>query len=144
MFESKTNSSVQECGIFLHESGLLGASPDGKIDDQKILEIKCPYKYRELPSLKEAALDKHFFLFHDGVSFHLKEDSDYFHQIQGQIHITGASMCYLVVYIPNDCIILPIPKDVKWSHNIDKLLNFYGVSFLPYILSSVNCDIDLQ
>ncbi|XP_059178853.1 uncharacterized protein LOC131957993 [Physella acuta] len=42
-FEIKTGQSVKQCGLFLHENGILGASPDGPIDNDYIVEIKCPY-----------------------------------------------------------------------------------------------------
>lgn len=39
--------SATKSGIWLHESGVLGASPDALVDRDGILEIKCPYKYRD-------------------------------------------------------------------------------------------------
>ncbi|KAG4078515.1 hypothetical protein HA402_009227 [Bradysia odoriphaga] len=42
------NTEISSCGIFLSESGVLGASPDGYIDEDYVVEVKCPYKYRKL------------------------------------------------------------------------------------------------
>jgi YqaJ-like viral recombinase domain len=45
-YETTKNVKVSEAGIFLHKNGYLGASPDGLISVDKILEIKCPFKVR--------------------------------------------------------------------------------------------------
>lgn len=43
-FETITNLKVQPAGLFvLPELPYLGASPDGLIDDNVIVEVKCPY-----------------------------------------------------------------------------------------------------
>ncbi|XP_050388704.1 uncharacterized protein LOC126807882 [Patella vulgata] len=48
-FEEKTGFIVSKCGVFVHPSyPYLGATPDGVIDDNKIIEIKCPYTGRDL------------------------------------------------------------------------------------------------
>lgn len=50
-----TSVEVRKSGIWLHESGLIGASPDGIVNDKKIVEVKCPYTARctLLPVLAE-------------------------------------------------------------------------------------------
>ena len=42
-FTLKTGLEVKETGIWFHSSGILGASPDGIIDEESVLEMKCPY-----------------------------------------------------------------------------------------------------
>lgn len=37
-----------ESGVWLHESGLLGTSPDGLVGDNNDVEAKCPYTQRHL------------------------------------------------------------------------------------------------
>ena len=52
-------------GIWLHESGILGASPDGiaEIDDSKVvIEVKCPYSARKMSVAEAATSLKGFFL----------------------------------------------------------------------------------
>lgn len=66
-------------GIWLHESGVLGASPDGIVmtppsgpvhfqdgvhTDQQpdIVEVKCPYSARELTVLEAVTILKDFYL----------------------------------------------------------------------------------
>lgn len=52
-FTVLTGKSVQETGIWLDASGILGASPDGIEDDETVLEAKCPYTEKNL-TIEEA------------------------------------------------------------------------------------------
>ena len=52
-FTVLTGKTVQETGIWLDASGILGASPDGIVDDETVLEAKCPYTERNL-TIEEA------------------------------------------------------------------------------------------
>ena len=46
-FESLTNKKVQKCGLFINESfPNFAATPDGLIDNDKIIEVKCPFTAR--------------------------------------------------------------------------------------------------
>jgi len=38
-------------GLYLHESGFLAGSPDG-INEESVLEVKCPFTHRESKDLK--------------------------------------------------------------------------------------------
>ena len=64
-------------GIWLHESGVLGASPDGLVDKMpnvsvhgaqvdiagpQLLEVKCPHTAREMTVASAAGNIKNFFL----------------------------------------------------------------------------------
>ncbi|KAL4083125.1 hypothetical protein QTP88_028455 [Uroleucon formosanum] len=54
-FEEVTNLKVNHCGLFIDNMlPYLGASPDGIIDDNTILEIKSPYSAKDCASLQEA------------------------------------------------------------------------------------------
>ena len=40
---------VDPCGLYVHENGFLGASPDGLVvssSGKRLIEIKCPYSAR--------------------------------------------------------------------------------------------------
>ena len=43
-FTASTGLVPVQTGVWLHESGVLGASPDGLVGDDAVLECKCPYK----------------------------------------------------------------------------------------------------
>ncbi|CAL8383541.1 unnamed protein product [Arctogadus glacialis] len=42
-YMERTGVTIQERGVFLSDSGLLGGSPDGTVADDFIIEVKCPY-----------------------------------------------------------------------------------------------------
>jgi hypothetical protein len=58
IFEEEFSMSVVSCGLFVHEEySFLGASPDGLIDEDSIIEIKCPFSARDL-TVEEAVKSK--------------------------------------------------------------------------------------
>ena len=81
----------------------LGASPDGKVMDRNasdkfgLLEIKCPFKYRnEIPSAVLGNAD--FCLERIAGRPRLKRKHDCYCQVQGQMANSGLSWCDFVVY----------------------------------------------
>jgi Zn finger protein HypA/HybF involved in hydrogenase expression len=48
VFEKKFNLKCKKCGLFVRpDLPYLGASPDGVIDNETLVEVKCPYAGRE-------------------------------------------------------------------------------------------------
>lgn len=45
-FTAETNLEVVETGVWLDKSGFLGASPDGLVGEDHVLEVKCSYTFR--------------------------------------------------------------------------------------------------
>ena len=45
-FTKVTGLVSVQTGLWLHESGVLGASPDGLIGSDGVLEVKCPYTHK--------------------------------------------------------------------------------------------------
>jgi YqaJ-like viral recombinase domain len=117
-------TSVTPNGLFLDECGFLGATPDGVIDSETILEIKCPFKARSKSLEDLAKNDKSFFLGFDDNYF-LKLSHPYYHQIQGQLYICNKQVCHLYVWSPSCSINIEIKRDMQWSGNIDILKKFY-------------------
>ncbi|XP_039301446.1 uncharacterized protein LOC111057119 isoform X2 [Nilaparvata lugens] len=135
IFEKEKGVKVKKTGIWLHESGLLGASPDGMIPDENaIVEVKCPYTFRKAKNIEEAIrASKNFIIKIVEDSWVVDTDHDYYHQIQGQLHITGAEICHLVVWIPDSCLIVPFERDREWASNIEVLQKFYVNQYLSSI-----------
>ena len=124
--------------FFLSSNGLLGASPDGMISNDHIVEVKCPWTARD-KTFNELALKRDFYLtLDDNGIFHMKKSHNYWHQIQGNLFLTGAKQCDLFVWSPTGFLLIPIAKDPEWAPNIQALENFYKASFLPHLLSSFN------
>ncbi|KAJ8381087.1 hypothetical protein SKAU_G00018650 [Synaphobranchus kaupii] len=46
--QSVTGITMQESGLWLSPSGILGASPDGLVGDNALVEVKCPYRERDM------------------------------------------------------------------------------------------------
>ena len=74
-FTLKTGTAVKETGIWFHSSGILGASPDGIIDEETVLEVKCPYTERNM-TIEEAVESTTFCLekCESGQGYALKKD----------------------------------------------------------------------
>lgn len=67
-FKMATGMDVQESGLWVTGSGILGASPDGLVGTTALVEVKCPYGARG--------------------PYSLREDHPYWHLVQGQLHVT--------------------------------------------------------
>ena len=107
MKNCKRNISVSPTGLRINpDFPYLGASPDGLVTDADcpdpngILEVKCPFKYRNLDP-NQAAENKDFCSeLKDGM-LKLKKKHNYFYQIQGQMAITSRKWCDFVIYTNN-------------------------------------------
>jgi putative phage-type endonuclease len=84
-YEAEEGVLVEECGLITlgDDARRIGASPDGLVGDDGLLEIKCPESAQALQN----ALDG---LYHE----------NYHWQVQGQLLITGRKWCDFVVFDP--------------------------------------------
>ncbi|KAL2080616.1 hypothetical protein ACEWY4_024409 [Coilia grayii] len=67
-YMERTGVTIQEKGVFLSDSGMLGGSPDGMVSNDCIIEVKCPYAARKKTTM-QAAEAKDFFLQVDEVAY---------------------------------------------------------------------------
>ena len=136
-FERETGKSARRCGLFVDkERSYLGASPDGLVGNEALIEVKCPFAGRN----EKIHPGKHFpFLTTDSVTgqFKLKPNSKYYFQIQGQMFIAKKKCCYFVVYTFKDLFIQNIDFDLEYCENslFPKLELFYDKYFKPYLSS---------
>lgn len=135
VYKTITKHDVFDCGLVIHPyAPYLGASPDGIIKDKNgqfgILEIKCPYS-KKYNTLKEALKSKTFFLQEDeNKKLCLKENHNYFYQVQGCMLITGLKWCDLCVYLKesNECHIIRVEFNELFCINMyDKLTDLYNI-----------------
>ncbi len=82
-YELSTGNDVEETGFFAHPELMAGASPDGLIGDDGILEIKCPNTATHIETLRKRNVP-----------------STYYWQVQGQLWITGRKWCDFVSFDP--------------------------------------------
>ena len=133
-FEEATGMKVRGSGLWLAPSGILGASPDGLVGETDIIEVKCPFRWRE-NTVEEAVQEKTFYLHQgEGGIYRLKEDHQYWHQVQGQLHITGKTTCYFTIWTPTQCVIIPISRDDFWQPKLGILESFYKEHMLPQLV----------
>lgn len=134
-FSRHVNKVVKNTGLWLHESGLLGSSPDGFVEGENaIVEVKCPYKYRD-SNQGEILADKNYIIHLDeNNSCIINKTHEYYHQIQGTLYICNCDLCYLVIWTQKTTIVFPVRKDELWANNISILLNFYHDKLVPWIV----------
>ena len=132
-FIESTGFQVTETGLWLHESGFFGASPDGLIGEDSVLEIKCPYQMRN-GNIKKFVTEKKYFFHYEEDEVVVDVNHIYYHQIQGQLYLTGRKQCYFFVWTPHDFEALLINKDLQWAENITILKDFYLNKFIPALL----------
>ena len=53
---------IQESGLWLTLCGTLGASPDGLVGDNAIVEVKCPYTHRNAEIVEIAEKQSDFYI----------------------------------------------------------------------------------
>lgn len=83
-YEARTGSFVTESGICIDDAGHFAYSSDGLVDDDGLIEIKAP-----IDSLKLLAM------------WQTGDTSEYDHQMQGGMWITGRKWCDFIMYAPD-------------------------------------------
>jgi len=82
-YERMTRMHVEETGFICHDTLLAGCSPDGLVDWDGLIEIKCPWNTaNHIETLLRGMPDEHI------------------PQIQGQLWITGREWCDFVSFDP--------------------------------------------
>lgn len=83
-YEMARAATVQPAPFVPHPSlAMSGASPDGYVGDEGLIEVKCPNSATHLATLKGAAVDRKYLL-----------------QMQWQMACTGRAWCDFVSYDP--------------------------------------------
>lgn len=82
-FELVTGLAVDPASLCLHDDIDAGASPDGFIGEDGLLEIKCPSAHTHVEYLRDNKLP-----------------AKYIPQVQGQMWITNRTFCHFLSYHP--------------------------------------------
>ena len=64
---------------------------------------------------------------------HLPHHHDYYHQIQGQLHLTKKSCADLVIWTTKSVEVVRINREDQWKENIDRMIDFYFSKFIPCV-----------
>ena len=132
-FEKMFQTKVLRCGIFVNESWPnFAATPDGVIDDNTIVEVKCPFSARHDVISESNSIS---FLEKNEGSLNLKSNHHYFAQIQGQLAISKRKSCILVVYTFKDLQVFRIDYDAYFVEKklLPTLEDFYLNVYLPFL-----------
>lgn len=82
-YEARTNSMAHESGLVLSDDRLFGYSTDGFVGEHGLIEIKAPIDSLKIVEIMEGDL------------------SEYEHQMQGGMWITGRQWCDFIMYVPD-------------------------------------------
>nr|XP_042908919.1 uncharacterized protein LOC122271496 [Parasteatoda tepidariorum] len=137
--EKHLDIRVQPCSLFVDEEDFyLGATPDGLIDNDGILEVKCPSSCKDMTP--EEAIVKKNLLSRKLIKKTNKEEINLRHkhyfQVQGQLHITKRKYCLYIMWTPKGVKIEKIFKDDRfWNKEMKlKLQQFYFDCILPELV----------
>ena len=110
----KTGNLVEECGFFVHpDHDWLGASPDGIIGDDGLVEVKCPFGLRNKKG-------------EDLVFKTAEEQPHYFAQMQIEMACTGRQWCDFYQWSNHGDSLERVEYQPKWfTDNLPELLAFY-------------------
>jgi putative phage-type endonuclease len=111
-FEITTGHDVEDAPFVQWDEDWLGASPDGYVGDDELLEIKCPYGLRNQSPTIFKSID---------------EQPHYYAQIQIQLLVTERVGCYFFQWSPHGNQSEYVPFDPEWiNENLPKLREFYA------------------
>lgn len=101
----------EKCGFFIHpKHDWLGATPDGIINGDTVLEVKCPYRLRN-----------------GGEHRPLAEQQHYYAQVQIQMLCTGLDRAIFYQWASHDDMVEAVNVDWAWLYaNVPKLKTFHN------------------
>ncbi|XP_076091240.1 uncharacterized protein LOC143063144 [Mytilus galloprovincialis] len=133
-FKQNYKMNVVNCGLIVsHHYPFLGASPDGLVGADSLVEVKCPYSGRNEKILPGSKFK--FLMYERDGTMVLRKSSPYYDQIQGQLFLCKRKYCFFVVYTFVDLFVqkIEINHDYCVGCLIPKLQLFYTRHFRPYI-----------
>ncbi|XP_076545845.1 uncharacterized protein LOC117609781 [Osmia lignaria lignaria] len=131
---------IRTCGLFIdRDIPYLGASPDGLIDDDGLLELKCPQSAENLTATDAIETIRHLRNIFDKRDIQeMNRKHQYFYQVQGQLHITQRKYCIFAIWTPQSIHMIHVNRDdAFWTNHMEPFLTrFYEECMLPEILDS--------
>ena len=116
-YEKKCKKSVTPCGLFVSKRlPFIGASPDGLLDSESLVEVKCPYMLKDafpwdLDKLNVSQKSSFCCTLTADKKLVLKRSHPYFTQIQVQMMVTGRKTCDFIIWTPKSLHVETIPYD---------------------------------
>ena len=138
---------VCSCGFFSNtDFPFLGATSDGSVYDPSepeqpfgYLEVKCPYSVRDLTPVEVCSTQNFYCSLDSNGNLKLKENYQYYAQIQGQMAVGECTWCDFVVYTQKGCSIQQIYfNKIFWDNLLSKLTTFYDNCVVAEIVSPMH------
>ncbi|XP_046144009.1 uncharacterized protein LOC123988344 [Osmia bicornis bicornis] len=135
--ETELGIHILPCGLFIDAVvPYLGATPDGLVDDDTIVEVKCPESAKDLSpaeAIQQLPTIRRIFQGDEMNKIH-----HYYYQIQGQLHIANRQTALFCLWTKKGMKITKIQRDDRfWATEMEqKLKRFYEDSMLPEIIDS--------
>lgn len=104
-YEARTKAYVTESGICVDNTDWFAYSSDGLVDADGLIEIKAPIDSQKILTMWQTG-----------------DVSEYMHQMQGGMWITGRNWCDFIMYVPD---LEPVGKDmfIKRIHRDDVFID---------------------
>ena len=125
---------IRQVGFIIDETNpFLGATPDGLVKEDGLVEIKCPYSIMD--ATPEEAINNKTIRWAtlQNNKLKLNKNHKYFYQVQGQLHISRKEYCLFTIWSPKGIIFEKIERDDDFFETFmrKKLENFYYKCVLP-------------
>ncbi|XP_038047632.1 uncharacterized protein LOC119721738 [Patiria miniata] len=144
-FEHQFETLVETTGLVVNpEESWLGASLDGIVDDNTILEIKCPTERKlerygvtvrglvESGTYDVRSREGKYFLRQSSAA------SGYYTQVQIAMYCSKRPMCKFMVWSKKDYVIADVNFDNEWfEQRLGQLRKFYFKHLLPKLTDSI-------
>lgn len=133
------NKTIMPSGLIINKDlPFLAASPDGLIDEDSIVDIKCPMSAKDLTPEEGMSTNKIKCCKIVNGKLRLKQTDTFYYQVQGQLNISNRQFCYFCIWTPHGILYEKIEKNnIFWETKmLPKLTNFYYNCLLPEIIDS--------
>lgn len=127
--------SVTPCGLFIDtEKPFLGASPDGLLGTDGIIEVKCPASASTLTPIDAIRNKKVAYCIETADGIKLQKTHNYYYQVQ--LKISKRKYCYFILWTPKGIVFEKIEFDPTfWTQEkMTKLEDFYYKCVLPELV----------
>lgn len=129
----------------------LAASPDSLINctchGPGVIEVKCPYKFRDVKIITAVENEKNFHLsYHENSKeFKLKTTHEYYYQIQLQMFVTRCTYGMFVTFTTCDFVYVNVPFDEQFFEKvIPHCKRFFMEQLLPEMVAKVSTTVSLN
>ncbi|KAG5860974.1 hypothetical protein JTB14_037329 [Gonioctena quinquepunctata] len=132
-YEIKKGVQCSPSGLHIHrDHQYIAASPDGLVGDNGFIDIKCPYKMKDVHP--DEACEKGLLPYCNKQTGELNPSHDYSYQIQGLLEITNRDWCDFIIYTRKGMKIQRIYRDpLTWKTIFIKIKKFFDFHLLPYL-----------